>query len=142
VTESCACIVVDCDECYDESSSGISVAGTEHTCCECRRVIDLGEEYESAWGGYYKYDEDDNETLQNIDEYATCIDCVSIIDSFFCNGRLYHGMWEMLEGHLDEMVAYGPGIADSCITPLTDVARDMVCDMIEERWDDDEDEDE
>jgi hypothetical protein len=136
----CACISIDTSESYDDGGHETRVAGIERKCCECNRVIEVGEHYEAAWGGYIKYDDDDNEILYDVDEYETCVDCESIVDAFFCHGRLYYGVWEMLNEHLDEMVVFGNGISSSCIEPLTDAARAKVCDMIEERWDDDDDE--
>lgn len=138
--EPCGCIVVDYDEPYDEHFADLCVAGTERKCCECNRVIELGEQYESAWGGYWADDNCDEDNLRDVDEYETCIDCMSVIDSFFCDGRLYHGVWIAVEEHLDKMIVFGNGISSSCIEPLTDAARAKVCDMIEERWDDDDDE--
>jgi len=138
MTDPCACIVCDADEPYDDSGHEICVAGTERKCCECARVIELGEQYEAAWGGYFI---DDDENLGDIDEYVTCLDCVSVIASFFCNGHLFHGVWEMLDDHLDEVVTFGDGVSSACLVPLTPRAREKVCDMIEERWDDDDDED-
>ncbi len=53
---------------------------------------------------------------------------------------LFHAVFVFFAEHLDEVVTFGDGVASSCLSPLTATARAKVCDMIEERWDDDDEE--
>jgi len=143
--ENCACIYVDVDEAYDDSGHDIVVAGTEHKCCECQRVIDVGESYEDAWGGYVEYDDDDSESLTDVEIYETCLDCVSAREAFFCQGWYIGMIWEAISDHLWDVIGPSSGISSDCLASLTPRARERVCETIEEIWhdiDEDEEEDE
>jgi hypothetical protein len=96
-----------------------------HKCGECSREILPGEQYEYATGGC-------SDSI--IDQHKTCADCLSVRDSFFCNGWMYGVMWEQLWEHIFDM---GGEIDSSCIVPLTPKAQGDVCDLIEQVWADD-----
>ena len=126
----CSCIYV------DHSSDTIKTLTYEkrvsrkmHTCSECGNDIAVGQTYEYFYGvldgKFYTY--------------RTCVDCLSVQDSFFCEGRVFEGTWIMIDEHIEEM---GGQISSDCLVPLTKLARDKVCDMIEQYWDDWEDDDE
>ncbi len=134
----CACVYVDYETC-ELIDGGMRKARKEHVCTECRRTIERGERYEYAFTSF------DGGT----DTYKTCVDCVSVRDSFFCNGWGYTMVWEDLEEHFSNVIWKNGDVVSECIVPLTKAARDRVCDMIEEHWEriveeeqDDEDESE
>jgi len=120
----CSCIVVDDYDLPDFYVSETRRARKEYKCGECRRQIQSGETYEHVRG---KWD-------GAITVYRTCVDCLSVRNSFFCDGFVHGNIWEVLEEHLDELVRFGNGVADSCIAPLTPRAREQVCDFVEEIW--------
>lgn len=97
-------------------------ARKNHTCGECARKIEMGEKYEYVFA---VLDGD-------VRTYITCVDCLSIRNSFYCEGWVYGRVIEMLEDHIED--AYG-SISSDCITPLTKSAKDVVCDMIQACWD-------
>jgi hypothetical protein len=120
----CACVYVgDYDGpefCHAERRR----ARKTHKCDECWREIVAGETYEHVrgkWDGY-------------MSTFKTCGDCLSIRDSFFCEGFMYGGLWEDLHEHLHAVVRFGTGIDSSCLVSLTPRAREKVCDEIEELW--------
>jgi len=120
MNQPCSCIYVDNYDqpefIYEETRK----ARKEHNCCECGRIISRGEKYEHTTG---KWD--------RIDTFKTCIDCLSIRNAFFCAGWGYTMIQSDLWEHLLEM---NGDISGDCIAELTPGARDMVCDMIEEIW--------
>jgi hypothetical protein len=101
-------------------------ARKRHCCSECSRTIEPGETYERTWG---KFD-------GGVETYKTCVDCLSVRDSFFCDGWGYTVVWQDLQEHLSEVVRFGDGVSSDCMAPLTKAARDKVCDLIEEIWED------
>lgn len=95
-----------------------------HECGECGRPIAPGEQYERSkmlFDGKF-------------DVYRTCVDCVSIRTHCFCDSWMYTSILEDLREHIRD-VGY---IGEQCIAPLTERAKDMVCAMIQEAWDEDE----
>jgi hypothetical protein len=64
-------------------------ARKEHKCCECSRIIGVGEEYQ-RWAG--KWD-------GTVESFKTCLRCVEIRDGFSCgNSTAFGAMWaEMRE---------------------------------------------
>ena len=127
----CSCIYIDNYESADFHTSVKRKAIKNHRCCECGRTINRGETYEYVSGKWDSY----------IGTYKTCGDCLSIRNTFFCDGWLYEGMTEALWEHLLEM-RFGE-ISEDCIAELTPGGQALVCGMIEEIWKDyfDEDED-
>jgi len=121
----CSCIPVDTN--FDTSciENKIKKANTEYVCCECGGTIQIGERYE------YYHGKCEGDTFS----CNTCLDCLSIRKAFFYEGHEYEGMFIYLEEHINEKCGE---ISSDCITPLTKRAKDMVCDMIEESWGDDD----
>jgi len=126
MTESCSCVYVDIDYYVDVITEKIVKSRKPHECCECRRVIDPGEQCEYT---SYKHD-------SNFNTHRICLDCLSVRDEFFCGGWGYGRIWEDLEEHIDGI--YGR-IDSSCITGLTPAARKKVCEIIEHVWKDSDD---
>jgi len=115
---SCSCIYV---EDYDEPefySATERKARKEHSCCECGRTIEPKEKYEHVSG---KWDD--------IQTYKTCLDCVSVRKSFFCEGYYHLNIWESVGEHLLEIDGE---LSSECLLSLTPRAREKVCDIIEE----------
>ena len=118
----CACVHFE----YDEDSCEFEKiedrkAKKQHQCCECGRIIEIGEQYENfsgKWDGDFGY-------------YKTCSDCLSICKSFFCNGREFTSVYSMLADHIEYMKGE---ISSDCLVPLTPRARAKVCEMIEQDW--------
>jgi hypothetical protein len=128
----CACVWVPDYDPAEIYWRKIRTARKPKNCEECRREIAPGERYEHVQMRY----EDDWSS------FATCLDCVSIRESFFCDGWLHGSMLDDLAEHLYNV---NGEVASKCISPLTPGARDLVCDMVEDVWarvyDDEEDED-
>jgi hypothetical protein len=126
---SCSCVI---DVSHDGSSEDIAssetpVARKEHKCCECHRVIQKGEKYEryaSLCEGSW-------------DTYKTCWDCFSVRNALFCNwyfGRVWEEIWENF--------AYNSELPSAdCMMQMTKAGRDRYCDMLQEYWGDDWDDD-
>jgi len=121
---SCSCVYVNVDGDGPEFYSHFERrARKEHVCSECGRVIQKGETYRvetGRWEGRF-------------DTYKICRDCVSIRDSFFCEGYSYTMVLEDLREHIQEV---GGEISEDCLAGLTPGAREVVCGMIEEVWED------
>ena len=98
-------------------------ARKQHKCGECRRAIEVGEKYNLEATLY------DGE----ISTYKTCLDCMSIRREFFKGGFYYEGIIDALDEHVNDC---GGDISESCLASLTPGARTMVCEMIEETWND------
>jgi hypothetical protein len=119
----CSCITVDPDHIAEEHEADFLRAGTEYRCAECYRPIRRGELYERV---LCRWDDTDH-------VYQTCSDCVSVRDEFFCGGYIYQEVWEKLREHIWETDG---NIASECLIKLTSAAREMVCEIIQEIWDD------
>ena len=128
MSENCACVWVETGDCEpDFYNDTRRRARKVHQCEECGREIAAGEEYEFVTG---KWD-------GSISVYKTCADCLSIRDSFFCDGWLHGGMWEALDEHLCDI---GGVVASSCLEALTPAARARVIERIDDLWDGDDEE--
>ena len=93
-------------------------AHKEHRCCECGKTILPREEYRYESG---KWDDE-------ISSFRTCLDCLSVRDVIFCSyvyGNIWEDLWEQIRGY---------GVPEACIAELTQRAREMVCEEIEESW--------
>lgn len=117
---SCSCVYVDIDDICANSAPKIITAKKKHECCECRKYILPGRQYERI--ALF--------CVGTVDVYKTCIDCKSVRDSFFCSWY-YEEVWEELDEHIRSL---NGEIASDCIVKLTKKARDRVCDMIERAW--------
>ena len=118
----CACVYVDeYSSPLDFYSEKINTAYKKHKCSECGRVINPGEKYERVAG---KWDGD-------FSTYKTCQDCLSLRETFFCRGYAFSWLWHDFR----EFVAdCGGEINFSDISKLSPRAREKVCDMLEEYW--------
>jgi hypothetical protein len=117
----CDCIYIDtdynsCPECFHSS---MPKARKQHKCCECNRTIEPGERYSNEsgkWEGEFRI-------------YKTCPDCLSIRDKMFCNDYVYTELWDNVFCYL-QSIDYE--ISEGCLISLTQRARDMICDIIDE----------
>lgn len=105
------------------------IARKSHVCGECRREIGTGEKYHVEVGVFDG----------KIERYKTCLDCMSIRNEFFKEGFFYEQIKWMLRDHIYE--SFGD-ISESCISKLTPKAQAMVCDFINEYFENQYDEDE
>jgi hypothetical protein len=90
----------DCGVCigsddYDNDFSFYDVlwpkARKEHRCCECRRVIGIGEQYQ-RWAG--KWD-------GTVSSYKTCGYCAEIRDGFSCgNSTVFGDLWTEISDYI------------------------------------------
>lgn len=122
----CATIYCDPDDICTVLSRETLVARKEHKCDECRRKINPREQYlreVTLFDG-------------KVETWKTCADCQSIRDNFFRDGFFYGETKSMLHDYVRD----GNGdVPESCLAALTDGARSMVCQMIEEEWEDADD---
>lgn len=81
---------VDGDEMPSFQSDEWVKARKDHKCCECRKVIAVGERYERSTG---KWD-------GRVKTYKTCAACQDIRQSLCCNGWRYGSLWEDAEEQL------------------------------------------
>jgi len=126
----CGCVYVEVDEFVTVISEGIRKARKPYKCGECGREITKGEQYEYIFATFEGRKEN----------YRTCMDCLSVRKTFFCDGWYYGGIWELLSEHLQEL--HGTVPVD-CLANITPNARAKVCELIEEYWEDlDDQEDE
>lgn len=119
----CSCISVYIDNPIELLRDKITTARKIHKCGECGRDIVPGEKYEYHCGkheGEFEY-------------YKTCIDCLSVRNTFFCEGWFYGMVWEHIREHIHEM---NGKIDSDCLVHLTSKARKDVCEMIEQEWKD------
>jgi hypothetical protein len=117
----CACVWVGDFDRAEFDSAEMRTARKSHACGECSRTIQPHEKYEHSRQKY-----DGVWYLHN-----TCADCLSIRESFFCDGWMFESVLDDLRGHIDAL--HGE-IASECLVPLTPRAREQVCDMIEAAW--------
>lgn len=117
----CACVYVGDSLMPEFHNASMPKAQKEHVCDECGQVISIGEQYERVTGKWEG----------EINTYKTCVDCLSIRNEMFCENWCYTRLLE----YLSEYVAEVKGdIPEKCLLSLTPRARGMVCDMIEEAW--------
>lgn len=120
---SCSCVYNEYDgPMADFTHHTTPVAKKTHHCCECGREIAVGEQYErnvGVWEGTFK----------------VCLDCVSVRDELFCDGYSYGMVWEDLGEHLR---AIRGELSSDCMMNFTPAARDKVCELIQEMWDDED----
>ena len=120
----CACVYVDftSDVLPRNRITKEVDAVSNNCCCECKEIIKTGERYRKEtveWDNGCK-------TKNN-----TCYGCISIRDTFFCDGWYYEMIFECLKEHINEM---GGEISEDCLIQLTPKARDKVCKIIEDYW--------
>jgi len=103
----------------------IHSAKTFHKCLECGRTILKGESYYYACGVWEN----------KFHAYKTCVDCESVIRSFFCSGYLIGNIWDDLRTHIWET---NGEVSEDCIVPLTVSALYKVCELIENTWEEED----
>ena len=122
----CSCVYVDLSNAEFGNVRGRRTEETQAvyllTCCECKRTIEAGETYRK------EVTEMDN--WRKITQ-ITCLDCISIRDTFFCDGWYYEMIFEYLREHIRELDGE---ISEDCIVALTPKAQEKVCKIIEDCW--------
>jgi hypothetical protein len=78
------------DEGFDLEIS-VVVSKSDKWCCECERIIRAGEEHE--WAAFYDLDDEDDPYM--VYEFATCMQCLEIRNTFF-RGYVYTELWHAL----------------------------------------------
>ncbi|KKL21218.1 hypothetical protein LCGC14_2447640 [marine sediment metagenome] len=124
----CSCVYTsDTDSMVCLIREGIQKARKGHKCDECYKNIIPGERYEYIFG-----------TLDgDLFIHKTCLDCLSLRKAFFCGAWIYGELWDSLWGHIVECEGeiLGPQMME-----LTPLARNKVCDEVEEYWEREEEE--
>lgn len=119
----CATVPCDPDDVCTMLRSGYPRARKEHRCHECKRIISVGEKYLSETVFFDK----------EISIWKTCLDCESIRKAFFSEGFFFGETRWMLNDHIRECSGE---ISEITIAGLTATAREMVCSMIQQAWED------
>ena len=121
----CSCIYVDIgDDPNWFKEHMVRVNSSVRRCRECGKFFRPLEKHEKIRIQWYD---------KKPEEYRTCVDCVSVREKFFCEGYFFTRIWEDIQEHISEM----DGVIDSsCIVDLPKRGRDMLCDRIEQYWDD------
>lgn len=122
----CSCIYVgdyEHPECYNNREV---TARKEYQCCECGKKILPSHKYRYITGKWEG----------NWDVYKMCAICDEIIDAFFCEGFLFGYLHEYLWEHVFD---FQGEIAGECLAGLSSGAREVLCDLIEQYWEDDDD---
>jgi len=113
-----ACVHVDFDGIIDFHKEKEVTAHKEHKCGECNITIHPGDNYEYVSG---KCD-------GHFFTAKTCLDCLSVRKTFFCEGWYYGQVWDDIDNHLldvDGLVSW------NCLRKLTNVARNKILESIE-----------
>ena len=90
-----------------------------HVCIECRGAIVPGEKYEYTSG---IWDGDPS-------SFKTCLACREL-RTWLVEEAMFGELFEAL----GESFGYGEILPSKCTDPLTDRARDKLCDWIESQW--------
>jgi hypothetical protein len=118
----CSCEVnIDIDEWSEKIICETRQSEKIHKCDECYKDIQVGEKYELYKGSM------DYESFTQV----TCMDCISMRNSFFRSGYIFGTIWENLYEFLSDVEG---NIKEECISTLTPVARDKVCRYINDIW--------
>jgi len=116
----CACVYVGENDGPQFFSEKTVKARKAHICGECRCEIKAGQEYEHVSGLW-----------EDFERQKTCLDCVAIRDSLFCDGFSYGFVFEDLR----EAIRDGLEISEDCLAGLPPRARGLVCELIQNYWD-------
>lgn len=131
----CSCIYCDVDEGYVVTRKLVAIQ--DRTCFECKETIKTGEYYAHTIFWDYSYcDNCDDlvgecECVEPDGVYCTCLNCLSIVDVFFCNGYYFGRVLDALRCHIEDV---GEAILSCNMSQLTKTARDRICDLIEYLW--------
>lgn len=118
----CSCVYSGVDEYAEVYRSKFQKAKRNYQCCECREKILAGEKYEYVFGVWDG----------GPGTYRTCKHCLSMREQFFCDGWHFEHIWEDLRNFIHD--CHGD-ISESKIAKLPSVARDKMCELIEDTWD-------
>ena len=121
----CATVPIDIDEYSTTLSQRMVKARKQHKCYECHRAIAPGKKYEKYTGVC------DGEIFT----HKTCLDCLSVRNVFFTGGYEFGGIWEYFNEHIREC---GYRLSESALSKLTPKVRDIICDKIQENWEDED----
>lgn len=135
---SCSCIYC------DVSDGGYALdrfveAIEERKCGECNRVINKLDKYNYIIWWEYDYCEDCDDFISECScvepdsTHYVCNDCQSIINLFYCDGFYFGRVIERLQDHVSDV---GDRVLSCDMRALTKRARDIVCDLVEEYWED------
>ena len=118
----CSCLIV-CDN--DNGPKAFTEqnrkAKKRHTCCECGRIIEIGEIYRYESGIW-----------ENPESYKICLDCISIRDVYFC-GYVYGQLWE----EMNEIIEQSDGNI-GLPSRLTTSAKNAIINAIQKHWDEED----
>jgi len=123
----CSCSIDSLDgDCYEDVEQRIFIKENKSTqkCCECGRKILIGEEFEWYKGRYDGH----------FYTHYTCQDCLSLRNSFF-SSWMFENLWESFRDNMEDC---GWQVPEKCLAKLTLAAREKVCQMIEESWEDEQ----
>lgn len=113
----CDVCIGGCDDPMEMIAERIVTCRKSFRCCECRREIQPGEQYEKHVGRY------DGQLLT----YRTCLLCVEIRTVFSCGkGWMYESLWDDLREYGFEHLT----TASPCFTKLSAAAKAFTL----ERW--------
>ena len=124
----CSTVYCECDDYCTCLSSTRPKARKEHKCNECKRTIPIGDKYLREVTLYEG----------EVEAWKTCKDCESIRVNFFTAGYYYGDILYMLREHIYDS---GGDVSERCIADLTHGAQEIVCNIIEDYWRDNDDED-
>lgn len=89
-------------------------------CGECDKEIQLGEEFEWYRGEYNG----------ERDTHHTCMDCLSLRGYFFGDWT-FKRLWDDFYQHMDDCEWQVP---ESCLSKVTPITREKICESIEKEW--------
>ena len=119
----CGCISCEIESQASAFWGQVRKARVEHTCSECGETIVVCQQYEYARGIW------DNSPAT----FKTCLPCCEIRESLFCDGFLYGDIWEAVAQHVHDL---GGEFPSSCLAEMSPQAREKMCDVIEQYWED------
>jgi hypothetical protein len=123
----CSCFDIEVDgDSIMSSIDEIAEANQGRKCTECGRKIRYGEEYRFEVGAF----EGDYEV------YKTCLDCNSLREVLL--GSFYYG--NIRDGIRECVVECGGRINLDKLSELTVAAREWICELVEQQWEEWEDE--
>lgn len=125
----CSCIYDSgCHETPEFYCEKTPVARKQHKCSECGKLIEPGTRYYAYTGKWNS----------EIYTHKLCPVCEEIAKAFFCDGFTFETLYEYLSEHILEMRGE---IRGECLAALSPATREVLCEMIETVWEeDDEDE--
>jgi len=118
----CSCNVSNYDS-YNETywHSRKLKAAKVHKCCECGKEITKGDYF------FFESILDPEEVC--ITNFKVCEDCSELCAVFFQDGWRYHSVLEDLQNYLEN--TWFDDLPSECISQLSPVNRDRVCDILQ-----------